>query len=112
MPMLKPLSVWITRNWKILKELGIPDHFTHLKRPVCRSKQTNKQTNKTVKTKHGTMDWFQIGNGIRQGCILPPCLFNLHAEYIMQNAKLDKSQARVKMARKISTTSDVYMILV
>ena len=98
MPMLKPLSVWITRNWKILKELGIPDHFTHLKRPVCRSKQTNKQTNKTVKTKHGTMDWFQIGNGVHQACILSPCLFNLYVEYIMRNARLDEAQAGIKIA--------------
>ena len=58
------------------------------------------QVKKQVRTEHGTMDWFQVGKGVRQGCILPPCLFNLHAEYIMQNARLDKAQAEIKIARR------------
>ena len=58
------------------------------------------QVKKQVRTKHGTMDWSQVGKGVRQGCILPPCLFNLHAEYIMQNARLDKAQAEIKIARR------------
>ena len=58
------------------------------------------QVKKQVRTEHGTMDWSQVGKGVRQGCILPPCLFNLHAEYIMQNARLDKAQAEIKIARR------------
>ena len=75
--MLKPLTVWITTNWKILKEMGIPDHLTSLLR--------NLYTVQEVKVKTGceTTDWFQIGKGVRQGCILSPCLFNLYAEDIM-----------------------------
>ena len=67
--------------WKILKEMGIPDHLTSLLRNLYA----------TVRTGHGTMDLFKIGNGVRQGCILSPCLFNLFAEYIMQNARLDEA---------------------
>ena len=63
----------------------------------------------TVRTRHGTMDWFQIGKGVRQGCILSPCLFNLYAEYIMRNARLDEAQAGIKIAEEISITSDVQM---
>ena len=80
---LKPLTVWITTNWKILKEMGIPDHLTCLLRNLYAGQEA------TVRTGHGTTDWFQIGKGARQGCILSPCLFNLYAEYIMQNAGLD-----------------------
>ena len=72
-----------------------------LEKPVCRS-------GATVRTGHGTTDWFQIGKGVRQGCILSPCLFNLYAEYIMQNARLDESQAGIKrLPGEISTTSDM-----
>ena len=63
----------------------------------------------TVRTGHGTTDWLQIGKGVHQGCILSPCLFNLHAEYIMRNAGLDEAQARIKIARRKSVTSDMRM---
>ena len=63
----------------------------------------------TVRTGHGTTDWFQIGKGVRQGCILSPCLFNLYAEYIMRNARLEEAQAGITIARKISITSDMQM---
>ena len=80
--------------WKILHEMGIPDHLTCLLRNLYASQEA------TVRTGHGTMDWFQIGKGVHQGYILSPCLFNLHAEYIMQNARLDEAQGRIKIARK------------
>ena len=91
--MPKPLTVWITTNWKILKEMGIPDHLTCLLRNLYAGKET------TVRTGHGTTDWFQIRKGVRQGCILLPCLFNLYVEYIMRNALLDEAQAGIKMVR-------------
>ena len=72
----KPLTVWITINWKILKETGIPDHLTCLLRNLYAGQEA------TVRTGHGTTDWFQIGKGLRQGCILSPCLFNLKAESV------------------------------
>ena len=72
----KTLTVWITTNWKILKEMGIPDHLTCLLRNLCAGQEA------TVRTGHGTTDWFQIGKRGRQGCILPSCLFNLYSEYI------------------------------
>ena len=82
--MTKPLTVWIKTNWKILKEMGIQDHLTCLLRNLYAGQEA------TVRTGHGTTDWFQIRKGIYQGCILSPCLFNLYdAEYIMQNARLD-----------------------
>ena len=90
----KPLTMWITINWKILKEMGIPDHLTCLLRNFYAGQEA------TVRTGHGTTDWFQIGKGVRQGCILSPCLFNLYAEYIMRNAGLHKSQAGIKIARR------------
>ena len=65
----------------------------------------------TVRTGHGTTDWFQIGKGVHQGCILPPCLFNLYTEYIMRNARLDEAQAEIKIARRNIKTSDMQMIL-
>ena len=77
---------------KILKEMGIPDHLTCLLRNLYAGQEA------TVRTGHGTRDWFQIGKGVCQGCILSPCLFNLHAEYIMQNAGLDEAQAGIKIA--------------
>ena len=92
--MPKPLTVWITKNWKILKEMGIPDHLTCLLRNLYAGQGA------TVRTGHGTTDWFQIGKEVGQGCILSPCLFNLHAEYIMQNAGLNERQARIKIARR------------
>ena len=67
------------------------------------------QVKKQVRTGHGTTDWFQIGKGVCQGCILSPCLFNLYAEYIMGNARLDEAQAEIKIARKISITSEIQM---
>ena len=95
--MPKHLTVWITTNWKILKEMGIPDHLTCLLRNLYAGQQA------TVRTGHGTTDWFQIREGVRPGCILASCLFNLYAEYIMRNAGLDEAQARVKIAgRNIS----------
>ena len=74
--------------------MEIPDHLTCLLRNLYAGQEA------IVRTGHGTTDWFQIGKGVRQGCILSPCLFNLYAEYIMQNAKLDESQAGIKMARR------------
>ena len=79
--------------WKILKEMGIPDHLTCLLRNLHAGQEA------TVRTGHGT-DWFQIGKGVHQGCILSPCLFNLHAEYIMRNAGLDEAQAGIKIAER------------
>ena len=88
----KPLTVCITINWKILKEMGIPDHLTCLLRNLYAGQEA------TVRTGHGTTDWFQIGKRVRQGCILSPCLFNLYAEYIMRNAGLEETQAGIKIA--------------
>ena len=92
--MPKPLTVWITINklWEILKEMGIPDHLTCLLRNLYAGQEA------TVRTGHGTKDWFQIGKGVRQGCILLPCVFNLYAEYIMRNAGLEETQAGIKIA--------------
>ena len=78
--------------WKILNKMGIPDHLTCLFRNLYASQEA------TVRTGHGTKDWFQIGKGVYQGCILSPCLFNLYAEYIMRNAGLDEAQAGIKIA--------------
>ena len=80
--------------WKILKELGIPDHLTYLLRNLYAGQET------TVRTGHGTTDWFQIGKGVCPGCILSPCSFNLYAEYIMRNAGLKKAQAAIKISRR------------
>ena len=90
----KPLTVRITINWKILKEMGIPDYLTHLLRNLYAGQEA------TVITGHGIIDWFQIGKGVCQGCILSPCLFNIYAEYIMRNAGLEEAQAGIKMARR------------
>ena len=84
-------------NWKTLKEIGIPDHLNCCLRNLYAGQEA------TVRTIHGTIDWFQIGKGVQQGCILSPCLFNLYAEYIMRNARLDKAQAGIMIAgRNIS----------
>ena len=91
--------------WKILKEMGIPDHLMFLLRNLYAGQEA------TVRTGHGTTDWFQIGKGVRQGCILSPCLFNVHAEYIMRNAELDETQAGIKIGGEISITSDMQMTL-
>ena len=99
----KSLIVWITRNWKILKEMRIPDHLTCLLRNLYAGQEA------TVRTGHGTTDWFQIGKGVRQDSILSPCLFNFYAEYIMRNAGLEEAQAGIKIAREISITSDMQM---
>ena len=83
---------WVDHNklWKILQEMGIPDHLTCLLRNLYAGQEG------TVRTGHGTMDWFQIGKGVCQGCILSTCLLNLYAEYIMRDARLDKAQAGIK----------------
>ena len=116
--MPKPLTMWITTNWKILlkkaekkrkkkekkKKIEIPDHLTCLLRNLYAGQEV------TVRTRHETMDWFHIGKGVHQSCILLPCLFNFYAVYTMQNAGLDESQAGIKIARKLSrTTSDMQM---
>ena len=91
--MLKPLTVWITKKlWTILKEMEIPDHLTCLLRNLYVGQEA------TVRTGHGTTDWVKIWKGVCQGCILSPCLFNLYAEYIMRNARLDEAQAGIKIA--------------
>ena len=82
-----------SKLWKILKEMRIPDHFTCLTRNLYAGQEA------TVRTGHGTMDWFQIGKGVGQGYLLSPCLFNLYAEYIMQNARRGEAQAGIKIAR-------------
>ena len=80
--------------WKILKEIGLPDHLTRLLRNLYAGQEAK------VRTGHGTTDWFQIGKGVHQCCILSPCLFNLYAEYIMGNAGLDEAQTGIKIARR------------
>ena len=86
--------MWITTNWKILKEIGIPDHLTYVLRNLYAGQEA------TVRTGRGTADWLQIGKGVCQGYILSPCLFNLYAEYITRNARLDEAQAGIKIARR------------
>ena len=90
--MLKLLTVWITTNWKILKEMGISDHLTCFLRNLYAGQEA------TVRTGHGTTDWFQTGKEVCQGCMLSPCLFNLYAEYIMRNAGLEEAQTGIKIA--------------
>ena len=80
--------------WKILKEMEMPDQLTYLMRNLYAGQGA------TVRTRHGTMDWFKIGKGVRQGCLLSPCVYNFYAEYIMQNAGLDESQAGIKISRE------------
>ena len=88
-------SLWLVDHnklWKILKEIGIPDHLICLLRNLYAGQEA------TVRTGHGTIDWFQIGKGVCQGCILSPCLFNFYAEYIMRNAGLEETQAGIEIA--------------
>ena len=95
--MPKPLTVWIRINWKILKEIGIPEHLTCLLRNLYAGQEA------TVRAGHGTTDWFQIGKGVHQGCILSPCLFNLHA------AGLEETQAGIKIAGRNINNLDMPM---
>ena len=90
----KPLTMWITTNWKILKEMEIWDHLTDLLRNLYAGQEA------TVRIGHGATDWVKIGKGVYQGCILSPCLFNLHAQYIKQNAGLDEAQAGIKIVKR------------
>ena len=93
--MPKPLTLWITTNCgNFFKRWGLPDHLTCLLRNVYAGQEA------TVRTAHGTTDWFQIGKGVHQDCILSPCLFNLYVEYIMRNAGLEEAQAGIKTARR------------
>ena len=102
--MLKPLTVWIyNKLWNILKEMGIPDYITCLLRNLYAGQEA------TVTTGHGTTDWFQIGKGVCQGCILSPCLFNFYAEYIMRNAGLEEAQLESRLLGEISIASDMQM---
>ena len=101
--MPKPLSVWITRNWKILKEMGMPDHLTCFLRNLYAGKEA------TVRTGYGTTDWFQIWTRVCQGCIFSLRLFKLYAEYIMRNAGLDEAQAGIKVAERNISNSDMQM---
>ena len=96
--MPKPLTVWDhSKLWKILQEMGIPDHLICLLRNLYAGQEA------TVRTGHGTTNWFQIGKGVHQACILSPCLFNLYAEYILRNAGLEEAQAGIRIAgRNIS----------
>ena len=95
--------MWITINWKILQEMGIADHLTCLLRNLYAGQEA------TVRTGHGTTDWFQIGKGVRQAYLLSLCLFNLYAEYIMQNTGLDEAQVESRLPGEISITSDMQM---
>ena len=102
--MPKSLTVWITINWKILKEMGIPDHLNNLLRNLYAGQEA------TVRTGHGTTDWFQIGKGVHQGYVLSLCLFNLYAEYIMRNAGWRKHKLEFRLLGEISIISDMQMI--
>ena len=96
-------SVDHNKLWKILKEMGIPDHLTCLLKNLYTGQEA------TVRTGHGTTDWFQIGKVVCQGCILSPCLFNLYAEYITRNAELEDAQLKSRLPGEISITSDTQM---
>ena len=90
--MPKPLTGWITTNWKIVQETGVPDHLN------CRLRNLYAGQEATVRTGYETTDWFQVWKGVCQGCILSPCLFNFYAEYIMRNTGLEEAQAGIKIA--------------
>ena len=92
--MPKPSTVWITTHWKFVKEMGTQDHLTHLLRNLYAGQGA------TVRTAHGTTDWFQIGRGVCQYCVLSSCLFNLYAGYIVRKAGLDEAQAGIRIARR------------
>ena len=96
--MPKSLTVYYNKLWKILKEMGIPDNLTCLLRNLRVGQKA------TVRTGHGTTDWFQIGKGLCQGCILSPCLFNLYAEYIIRNAGLEEHKLESRLPGEISIT--------
>ena len=96
-------SVDHNKRWKILQEMGIPDYLIYLLRHLYEGQEA------AVRTGHGTTDWFQIRKGVRWGCILSSCLFNLYAEYIMRNAGLEEAQAGIKIARRNTITSDMQM---
>ena len=100
--MLKPLTMDHNKLWKILKEMGIPDHLTCLLRNLHVGQEA------TVRNGHGT-DWFQIGKGVRQGCILSPCLFNLYAEYIMRIVGLEEAQLESRLPGETSISLDMHM---
>ena len=100
--MPKPL-LWDHKNWKILKEMGIPDHLTCLLRNLYVGQEA------TGRTGHGTVDYFPIGKGVRQGCILSPCLFNVYAEYIMRTLGWMKHKLESRLPGEISITSDIQM---
>ena len=89
--------------WKILREMGIPDHLSCLLRNLYAGQEA------AIRTGHGTTDWFHIGKGVHQGCILSPCSFNLYAEYIMRNAGLEETQLESRLPGKVSITSDMQM---
>ena len=89
--------------WKILKEMGIPEHLTCLLRNLYAGQEA------TIRTRHGTKDWFKIGKGVHQGCILSPCLFNFYAEYIMRNASWMKHKLESRLPGEISVTADMQM---
>ena len=101
--MAKLLTVWITKLWKILEEMGIPDHLTCLLRNLYAGQEA------TVRTGHEMTDCFKIEKGVHQGCILSPCLFNLHAEYIMRNTRLEETQAGIKIAGRNINNLDMQM---
>ena len=101
--MPKPLTVWITINWKILKEMGIPDHLICLLRNLYVGQEA------TVRTGHGTMDCFKIGKGVHQDYILSPFLFNVYAEYIIRNGGLVTHKLESRLLGEISITSDMQM---
>ena len=101
--MLKSWTVWITTNWKILKEMGIPEHLTCLLRNLYAGQEA------TIRTGHGTTDWFQIRKGVHQGCILSPCLFNLYTEYIMGMPGWIKHKVESRLPGGMPITSDMQM---
>ena len=92
--MLKPLTVCVNKLWKALKKMGLPEHLTCLLRNLYGGQEA------TVRILHGTTDWFKIEKGVRQGCLLSPCLFNLYTEHIMRNTGVDELQARIKIGRR------------